>query len=141
MTREEEKVLEANKNFYRALQELSLEEMEAVWLPEDWVRCIHPGWELLEGWEAVRESWQRIFESTQFMRIVVAVQAIHVENGTAWVCCTEKISSAADGRFESAQVQSTNIFKRHNGTWCMVHHHASNRPTPWPEQGKAEVVQ
>src|SRR5262249_33135694 len=101
MTSEEEKVLEANKNFYSALQDLNLEEMESIWLQEDWVRCIHPGWTLLEGWEAVRESWQHIFENTHFMRIAVGIQSIHVENSTAWVCCTEKVSSAAEGRIDS----------------------------------------
>ena len=83
MTREEETVLEANQNFYRALQNLSLQEMDAVWLQEDWVRCVHPGWDLLEGWETVRESWQHIFEHTQFMRIAVGLQSIRVENSMA----------------------------------------------------------
>src|SRR3990172_2579452 len=114
MTREEEKVLEANQNFYSALQNLSLAEMDAAWLPEDWVRCVHPGWDLLEGWEAVRESWQHIFENTQFMRIVVGLQFLRVENSMAWVCCTERISSAAQGRFDGAYVQTTNIFERRN---------------------------
>ena len=141
MTKEEEHVLEANENFYHAMQELSLEAMEAVWLPADWVRCVHPGWEALEGWEAIRESWQQIFTGTQFMRIVVGVQSLRVEHSMAWVCCTEKISSAATDRFESANVQTTNVFQRRNGTWYLVLHHSSHRPAPWPEQGAAEVVQ
>ena len=141
MTKEEENVLEANENFYRALQELRLDAMEAVWLPEGWVRCVHPGWEVLEGWEAVRESWQQIFASTQFMRIVVRVQSVRVEHSMAWVCCTEKVSSAAEGRFDSAHAQATNIFQRRNGAWYLVLHHASHCPAPWPEQSADEVVQ
>lgn len=141
MTSEEEKVLEANKNFYKALQSLSLEQMDAVWLQEDWVRCVHPGWDLLEGWEAVRESWQQMFETTKFMRISVGLQSIRVEKGMAWVCCTEKISSAAEGRFESAYTQATNIFKRLNGGWFVVHHHASPLPPPKTKEGAGETVQ
>ena len=141
MTHEEGKVLETNKNFYAALQNLSLKEMDAVWLPEDWVRCVHPGWDLLEGWEAVRESWQHIFQNTNFMRSAVAVQSIRVENTVAWVCCTEKIYSAAEGRFDSAHVQSTNIFERRNGKWYVVHHHASPLPEEWGESAEREVVQ
>ena len=139
MTKEEEGVLQANENFYRALQELSLEAMEAVWLLEDWVRCIHPGWEAVEGWESIRESWQHIFANTQFMRVVVGVQAMRIEQSVAWVSCSEKISSAANGRFDSAFVQATNIFHRHNGSWLLVLHHASHRPVP--EQASSEVVQ
>ena len=141
MTSEEEKVLESNQNFYSALQNLSLKEMEAVWLPEDWVRCVHPGWDLIEGWEAVRESWQHIFENTTFMRVAVALQSVRVENSVAWVCCTEKIYSAAEGRFDSAHVQSTNIFERRNGNWYVVHHHASPLPADWGEETEHDVVQ
>ena len=140
MTPEEEKVLEANKNFYSALQSLSLEEMESVWLTEEWVKCLHPGWEMLEGWEAVRESWQQIFETTKFMRITMGVQSVRVEKAMAWVCCTEKISSAAEGRFETAYVQSTNIYKLHNGAWFLVHHHGSHLPAPLNNHS-AEIVQ
>ena len=101
-----------------------------MWLQEEWVRCVHPGWELLEGWEAVHESWQQIFENTKFMKITVAVQSVRVEKTTAWVCCTEKVSSAAEGRFETAFAQATNIFRLQNGSWFLVHHHASHLPAP-----------
>jgi ketosteroid isomerase-like protein len=141
MTPDEEKVLEANKNFYRALQSLNLEEMEAVWLQEEWVRCVHPGWELLEGWEAVRESWQQIFETTRFLRVSVGLQLVRVERNLAWVCCTEKISSAAEGRFETNHVQSTNIFRQQNGGWYLVHHHASAQPAAAGKQALSETVQ
>jgi len=140
MSPEEEKVLDVNKNFYHALQTLNLEEMEAVWLQEEWVRCLHPGWDILEGWEAVRESWQQIFETTKFLRVSLGVQSVRVEKAMAWVCCTEKISSAAEGRFETTYVQTTNIFKLLNGDWYMVHHHSSHLPTPWNNPA-AEVVQ
>ena len=141
MTSEEEKVLDANKNFYSALQDLNLEAMESVWLQDELVRCVHPGWSLLEGWDAVRESWQHIFENTHFMRVAVGIQSIRVENLTAWVCCTEKISSAGEGRFDSAYVQTTNIFESRQGNWYLVHHHASPLPAPWPEDPGADVVQ
>ncbi len=141
MTSEEEKVLDANQNFYSALQNLNLDEMESVWLQEGWVRCVHPGWSMLEGWEAVRESWQQIFAGTHFMRIAVGIQAIRVENSTAWVCCTEKISSVAEDRFDSVYVQTTNIFENRNGVWYIVHHHSSQLPAPWPQDPGADLVQ
>ena len=113
--------------------------MDAVWLQEDWVRCLHPGWDMLEGWEAIRESWQQIFETTKFLRVTVGLQAVRVENGMAWVCCTEKLSSAAEGRFETAHVQTTNIFREQNGHWYLVHHHSSHLPAPWSEPAAAVV--
>ena len=124
-TTEDGKVLEANRNFYRALQDLSLEKMDAVWLQEDWVKCVHPGWNLLEGWETIRESWQTMFKDTDSMLIRVGVQSVRVDGSTAWVCCTEDISSAEGRRTDSGSAQATNIFERRNGAWLLVHHHAS----------------
>ncbi|MBI4442138.1 MAG: nuclear transport factor 2 family protein [Acidobacteria bacterium] len=141
MTPDEEKVLDANQGFYSAVQNLSLEEMDSVWLQEDWVQCVHPGWNMLEGWEAIRESWQHIFENTRYMRIAVGLQFLRVDDTLAWVCCTEKISTAGDGRFDTAYVQTTNIFKRHEGAWYLVHHHASHLPRPWGDAEQGERVQ
>ncbi len=140
MSNEEESVLESNKNFYRAIQSLDLSEMDSIWLPEEWVRCIHPGWDLIEGWEAIRDSWQRIFESTRYLRVSVSLQSVRVEDSVAWVCCTEKISSASEGRFENAYVQATNIFALSGGAWYLVHHHGSHLPASYEEE-EAEMVQ
>jgi len=141
MTSEEHNVLEANQRFYHALQELDLAEMEAIWLPESWVQCVHPGWNLLEGWEAIRESWKQIFENTHFLRLTVGVQQIRVENSMAWVCCTEKITSVIGKRFEAAYAQATNLFERRDGAWRLVHHHGSLVPNAWAQEAGADLVQ
>ena len=132
----EEKVLAANQRFYAALENLDLETMDAVWLHEDWVRCVHPGWELLEGWEEVRESWQRIFENTRRMKVGVSDVIVHIEAGTAWVNCVEQVTSSFATGFSTAWVQATNIYVERNGDWLLVHHHAS--PLPREEQGTVQ---
>jgi len=129
---EEQKVLDANQHFYSALENLNLEQMDTVWLQEDWVRCVHPGRSLLDGWEAVRKSWQDIFDSTTSMRVTAAIQFVHVESSTAWVCCTEKLSTAVGERVSEGYEQATNIFEKRRGKWLLVHHHASPLPRPWP---------
>ena len=129
-TTEDGKVLEANRNFYSALEALSLEKMDAVWLREDWVTCVHPGWNLLEGWKTIRESWQAMFKVTDSMLIRVGVQAVRVDGSTAWVCCTEDISSTRGRTASSGSAQATNIFERRNDAWFLVHHHASLIPIP-----------
>jgi ketosteroid isomerase-like protein len=132
----EEKVLAANRNFYTALEELDLEAMDEVWLHEDWVRCVHPGWELLEGWEEVRESWQRIFNNTRRMKVAVSDVRVHLEPGVAVVVCVEQVTSSFATGFSTAWVQATNIFFERGGGWRLVHHHAS--PIPRSEE---ETVQ
>ncbi|MFQ5816801.1 MAG: nuclear transport factor 2 family protein [Terriglobia bacterium] len=133
---QEEKVLKANQRFYAALESLDLEAMEAVWLHEDWVKCVHPGWALLEGWEEIGESWSRIFSNTERMRVVIGNVSVKVENRMAWVCCVEQITSTFERGFDTAWVQATNMFVEREGTWLMVHHHTS--PIPRQEE---ETVQ
>lgn len=125
---EEQSVLEANQRFYAALDKLDLEAMEAVWLHEEFVACVHPGWELLSGWEEVRESWARIFENTRRMRVEISEVSLHVEAETAWVKCIEQVTSAFETGFSTAWVQATNIFLKREGVWRLVHHHASPLP-------------
>ena len=53
------RVRRANDRFYRAFESLDMKQMEAMWVQTDRAKCVHPGWELLEGWDAVRQSWAR----------------------------------------------------------------------------------
>lgn len=132
----EEKVLAANQRFYTALENLDLDAMEEVWLHEDWVACVHPGWELLEGWEVIAESWRRIFENTRRMKVAVSNVTVHVEADMAWVNCIEQVTSSFEKGFSTAWVQATNLYVRRDADWRLVHHHAS--PIPRAEE---ETVQ
>lgn len=132
----EEKVLAVTRRFYAAMESLDLDQMDQVWLHEDWVRCLHPGWEPLFGWGEVRESWRRIFENTDRMQVVVDEVAVRVEGKMAWVEALEHVTSAFENGFSAARVQVTNLFVERDGNWYMVHHHAS--PVPQEEE---ETVQ
>lgn len=125
---EEARVREANRRFYQAVENLSLEDMEAVWLPGAACRCVHPGWPLLEGWEAIRESWSRIFENTSALEVAIDQITVHIEGTVAWLNCIERVSSAAESRIDAALVCTSNLFVLHEGEWRMMLHHASHLP-------------
>jgi len=137
---DEQEVLEANRAFYAALQTLDLEKMEDVWLHEDWVACLHPGWELLVGWEEIRGSWADIFRSTLRMLVAIGRTLVRVHGDTAWVCCLENVTSTYEGGFSTALVEVTNLFIRHDGRWRMVHHHTTPLSSGTPE-GTSSAVQ
>jgi ketosteroid isomerase-like protein len=125
-------VAEANARFYRAFEALDPVAMDAVWAHDDEVKCIHPGWPLLTGWAAVRESWHRIFENTEEMRFTVSdVQVVQVGN-LGWVTCTENILSDVRGRVAVTAILATNLFARDATGWRMIHHHASHVMGPAP---------
>ncbi|MBI2526969.1 MAG: nuclear transport factor 2 family protein [Candidatus Rokubacteria bacterium] len=125
-------VEEANSRFYRAVESLAITEMDRIWSRGDHVRCIHPGWGPLEGWEAVRQSWQAIFKDSPEMSFTLAHVQIRVGGDIAWVTCTENILSQVRGNIGVTTALATNVFEREGGDWLMVLHHASHILTGAP---------
>ena len=117
---------EANARFYRAFETLDIAEMDGVWAHSAEVTCVHPGWPLLVGWDAVRDSWQTIFNNTAEMSFTLSdVRAIR-GGEIGWVTCTENILSEVRGRVSVTSVLATNIFERDAEHWLLLHHHASH---------------
>ncbi len=56
-----ESLLEVNKSYYKAFENFDLDTMSQIWSNTDDVICIHPGWDILVGWEKVRESWKKFY--------------------------------------------------------------------------------
>jgi ketosteroid isomerase-like protein len=116
----------ANARFYRVFEALDIGEMDAVWSHTEQVTCVHPGWPLLVGWEAVRASWETIFSNTAEMSFTLSsVRAIRAGD-TGWVTCTENILSEVRGRVSVTSVLATNIYERDGEQRMLVHHHASH---------------
>ncbi len=130
MTQEEEEVAQVNLAFYRAFESLDIKEMEKVWLKESHIRCVHPDWALLTGWEDVITSWRKIFENTQEMRFHLTDITIHVRGSLAWLTLYENISSRVEGESLKGVILSTNIFEKQQGKWWMIHHHGAQTTAP-----------
>jgi ketosteroid isomerase-like protein len=122
---DEAAVLEANLAFYRALQERAIKEMERVWDHDGEISCVHPGWHRLDGWSEVRRSWQNIFANARAWRVSCERVRVSVRGDLAWVVCLEVIRPDAAIEAEAARMQATNVFRRTEEGWRMVHHHAS----------------
>lgn len=116
----------ANAEFYRAFAECDLAHMDRLWSDGAHVRCVHPGWDILEGWPAVRRSWERIFAGLERMPIHVAHVQARASGGVGWVSCVEQIVNQATGGSMVNSVLATNVFERDDGgRWRLVQHHAS----------------
>lgn len=134
---DEQPVREANKHFYMAMNALDIKEMDAVWANSDAAVCVHPGREALIGYEQIRESWSAIFSSSDAMSIAAGNERVQFSGDVAWVTCTETISLMTEEGLAAAAAQATNIFRRINGRWRMILHHASpipfNTQDEWPD--------
>ena len=115
---------EAEEAFYQAFQAADLEAMMAVWADEEAIVCIHPMSQRLQGPQAVREGWQRIFESGATLRFDLTDVQYTQGSGLSVHCLQENITYGP--RFEQQSVVlSTNVYAEFASGWRMVAHHAS----------------
>src|SRR5262245_35793668 len=108
----EQAVLEATHQSYRAFAALPMEKMDEICWRGAGVEGVLPCWDLLLGWGEVRESWVRIFSSTERIKVEISSVWVRVEGEVAWVACTEHVTSTFERGFDQALIQATNIFVR-----------------------------
>ncbi|ASC69906.1 hypothetical protein XM38_008360 [Halomicronema hongdechloris C2206] len=124
MAGDHDSVLQANTAFYRAFEKKDLEAMATIWSQGIGSLCVHPGRTALQGWEAIRQSWQQIFKNTRYLEIDIDVISVEVSGDLAYVVLVEKVLQIGQDRLE-AKSMATNIFERMAGRWYLVHHHGS----------------
>ncbi|HEX8491308.1 MAG TPA: nuclear transport factor 2 family protein [Pyrinomonadaceae bacterium] len=134
---DEQAVRAANERFYMAMNRLDIEAMDEVWADDESAVCVHPGREAIIGYERIRESWVVIFSSSSSMSIAASNERVQLSDDVAWVVCTETISLMMEEGLAAAAAQATNVFRRKDGGWRMVLHHASPIPfttqDEWPD--------
>jgi len=110
-------VLAANLDFYRAFTMRDAVAMDRIWAEEAPICCVHPGWILLAGREAVLQSWRNILANPESPHVMCHDDRAFLYGEVATVLCEEEL--------ESGHLVATNIFVRERGRWRMVHHQAS----------------
>lgn len=126
-------LVELNEKFYSALEKGDISLMEEVWLTEQDVKCVHPGWPLITGWDDIRDSWQKIFDSGELNKVEISDLFVELNDEAAWINCIEKLSHEIGGQLIITMAQTTNIFERRDSRWYLVLHHASPMPVPRSE--------
>ena len=83
----EENIIEVNQKFYDAFNKNDIELMIGVWLKGSTSQCIHPGWDVLNGFEPIMISWQKIFLAAQDLEIKLSHLKVTTSEDLAWVTC------------------------------------------------------
>jgi ketosteroid isomerase-like protein len=122
---DKEVVLATNEAFYRAFSQRNLSEMSLVCWQGTTSLCIHPGGQILTGWESVRASWELIFKNTDFLEIEIEIIKAEVDQALAYVVVRETVLQSSRGRRLKAQSMATNLFQKMAQRWYLVHHHGS----------------
>lgn len=104
----------ANEAFYAAFAGRDIGTMDVLWSRAVPVTCIHPGWNVLSGREAVMGSWEAILANPEQPRVVAGGAQVQVIGETAIVTCRELVAGSP--------LAATNVFVREDGRWRLVHH-------------------
>lgn len=115
----------AEQAFYRAFARLDVAAMHDVWSADDPVCCVHPGGPLLQGREAVLQSWAEILAGAQAPRLEWERLSAVTGGDLAVHVTAEDIESGDRAAARSARVVATNVFRRGPAGWVLVQHHAS----------------
>lgn len=139
LTRELARVEEVNLAFYEAFTHLDVDRMGAVWSPSPHARCVHPGWELVIGWQDIRQSWQEIFRTIDAIEFELEDVHVEVSGRSAWVNLIAHVRIVTeDGDAFSASVVTTNIYEHLDGQWRMILHQSSNFSEDDADDGEDE---
>src|SRR5437867_7129485 len=111
MQGESERLRATNQRFYDALSNQNLLIMEQVWSHSRYVRCVHPGWNMLEGWDAIRDGWRAIFTEAICLTVEPEDPDITILGPIAIVTCRERITTFTLDGSRVAAAQATNIFQ------------------------------
>ncbi len=122
---DQELVLAANSDFYRAFSDRDLGSMSLLWWQGTTSLCIHPGGQILTGWDSIRESWDSIFRNTDALEIETELVKAEIDQAIAYVVVRETVLQSSRGRKLKAQSMATNLFQKMAQKWYLVHHHGS----------------
>ncbi len=124
-TTEELAIRKVHRDFYDAIESLDIGKMENVWLNDDSIECVHPGWsERQTGWKEVIQSWYSIFQNTQYIEFTLKDVRIRIEDALAIVTCTESMMSSLHGEIVYQDALATNVFQKLGDRWWLILHHA-----------------
>jgi ketosteroid isomerase-like protein len=127
-TSDHEEVIKVNERFYKALGTRDLEMMNTVWVKDSRAGCVHPGWIMLHGWQAIRQSWENVFDPRDQVDIGLSDISVEIKGDIAWLTCIQELTYINRDPIMVNVSQSTNIFERGDAGWLLVLHHASPIP-------------
>jgi ketosteroid isomerase-like protein len=123
----EREVMATNENFYQAFNRGDLNLMQSVWANNESVVCIHPGWEVIRGFDGIIQSWENIFAGSENLEIKLSDIKV-TDGGMVWVSCQENLFAMSTSGVQVSKVHATNLFEKIEDQWKMVLHHASSVP-------------
>jgi len=112
---------EVDAVFYEAFMRCDPDVMAGLWADED-VVCVHPGAGVIVEYGAIIRSWENIFSNVDSAEMkTTVIRRVLSDELAVYVVAEEVLSSGQ----VAAVVLATNVYRKFDGGWLMVEHHAS----------------
>jgi ketosteroid isomerase-like protein len=115
---------QAEAAFYQAFERADLDGMMAVWARDEQIICVHPGGERLQGFDAVRQSWDQIFSHGPHLRFQLLDARVHTSQSLSFHSVYERITVAGEAGAVHL-VLASNVYVLKATGWYMLVHHGS----------------
>ncbi len=127
----EDEVRKASNQFYAGLNRMlngDAAPLAEIWSHGKAVTSLHPIGGREVGWDAVRESFEKVAQLSSDGKVGLKDQLIQVAGELAYEVGVEHGQVKISGQPVTIEHRVTNIYQREAGTWKMVHHHTDVSP-------------
>jgi ketosteroid isomerase-like protein len=127
----ENEVRKASDKFYAALNRMlngDAGSLADIWSHDSTVTTMHPIGGREVGWDAVRESFEKVAELSSNGKVELRDQIIRVAKDVACEVGVEHGQFKLSGQQVAIKHRVTNLYQRDGGAWKIIHHHADISP-------------
>lgn len=126
-----DEVKAASAEFYAALSRMVTGQqgaMDAISSHSSTATAMHPIGGREVGWEAIRPVWNQVASLASGGEVTLADQLLSVAGDMAYEVGVERGHAMLAGEMIAIDQRVTNIYRRENGAWKVVHHHTDLSP-------------
>lgn len=123
-----EPIVEADIRFLRALESLNAEKILSCWSTWNGTTLLFPGVDVARGWDSINEAWGTVSANTRHLNILLKPISIIRLGDFGFTFLSGSIISTHGDETLTVEVYMTNVYRREEDGWKLIHHHTSPAP-------------
>jgi ketosteroid isomerase-like protein len=123
-----EPVVDADATFLMAIETLNVDRIMSCWSESDGITMLFPGAEVSRGPEAIRSAWETVVRNTRRLKVMLSPISVQRLGDLGWTFLSGSIVSTHGDETLTVEVYVTDVFRREEDGWKLVHHHSAPGP-------------
>ena len=123
-----EPVVEADAKFLRTLETLDVKGIMHCWSDFERITMLFPGVELARGRQEIEKAWTKVAANTSRLNVMLQPISVMRLGDLGWTFLSGRMVSTHGDETLTVEVYITNIYRREEDGWKLLHHHAAPSP-------------